>query len=103
MSETEINCQDTPTRTCPYCGYAERNHFEVPDEGTTLCPECEKYFRFDSESYRTFSSQKMPCLNGEAPHKFEEKDWVEFTTYFYRTARCCGKSERKPKEVLTES
>ena len=91
---------------CPYCeadleichddgfGYAE----DVLHEDQ--CPECHKYFTFDTTINFSYDAHKADCLNGE-PHKFKP------TTTFpkdFTMMECisCDKRRKPTDEEMSE-
>lgn len=66
---------------CPYCDHENEEEWEdIPreedDSMETQCAGCEKYFTYTHDVIHTSSSEKAPCLNGEADH-----DWTQLTRY----------------------
>lgn len=45
--------------TCPWCGYEERDSWEIPDEdGDYECPACGNVFEYERVVEITYTSQK---------------------------------------------
>ena len=45
--------------TCPYCGWKDRDSWELSEEGEIQCGSCEKDFYFTSEVERYFTTYKQ--------------------------------------------
>lgn len=45
--------------TCPYCGWKERDSWELDDEGELACGSCGREFYYSSEVERYFSTYKQ--------------------------------------------
>ena len=55
-SDTPTDTQGTNEIMFPYCGYEFSDSWEMPESGTTHCPECDKEFDYErdvSVSYGT--------------------------------------------------
>lgn len=94
MSE-EIDCSNTSELVCPYCGYEHQDSWEIGSgEDSFTCNECNKDFKFEQETTRTFSSYKS-CQPGDA-HKFTE--WKHYLDDRW-TRYCTSCSLREWKSV----
>lgn len=72
---TGINHVGNDNLVCPFCGEDQSDSWELPDEDNKhQCDSCKKYFKYDSETVRTFTSYKIECLNDEKLHKWEEQN-----------------------------
>jgi hypothetical protein len=74
---SKYDCRSTEDLVCPYCGYVEGDSWELANsDDAHQCGKCEKFFSYDSNTVRYFSSSQVPCLNGEKPH-----GWVQMPPY----------------------
>ena len=86
MSENEL--------ICPYCEHEQADAWEVADgPGHMQCGECEKFFVYDTEMFRTYSAQKSPCLNSEGEHDWKMSMGIPDDQKKLRYCRVCDKRE----------
>lgn len=91
-----IESKFTNNLVCPYCGHEEEDSWERADENSECqCEQCEKYFIYETDHTRTFTSSQADCLN-DGEHKWRE--WVDYGPFFNRACRLCAKNENKPRE-----
>ncbi len=70
----EIDHEFTDTVICPYCGHDNGgDDGDGPPSGEQQCynEECEKKFHCEPDYSVSYSTSKVPCLNGE-PHQWRE-------------------------------
>ena len=91
---------------CPYCdGKININH----DDGygysesvthSQQCPDCEKYFVYETQQTFSYEAKKADCLNG-SDHKFSPTFTypMEFTAMECET---CGEKRSITKEEMTD-
>lgn len=57
----EIDCELTSALVCPYCGYEERDSWEVePDDGERECGHCGEEYSYNRQvtvEYSTYKSK----------------------------------------------
>ena len=60
LSEWQNEQDATDNLICPWCGYENRDSWELPDEDDDFyeCPECGKTFEYAVEITRTFTSRR---------------------------------------------
>lgn len=75
---------------CPYCRY-EYTHSDEYKSPIQDCISCGKYFSLQVIHTITYSSGKLPCLNGESYH-----DYKPFGNCDNYLCIICG--QYKPKE-----
>ncbi len=56
--EDELYTSGTDLITCPWCGYEERDSFEI-DDGNFECNSCGKTYRVDHDVVVTYSTSKV--------------------------------------------
>lgn len=55
-----IDHEYTPDLVCPYCGYVNRDSWEIGhDEGETNCNRCEKLYEYERHITVRFSTAKV--------------------------------------------
>lgn len=55
----EIDYEWTPEVVCPYCGYEQRDSWELTeDTGETYCDECERTFGYQRFTEYTYTTTK---------------------------------------------
>lgn len=85
---------------CPYCEHDCGNYFDDCYEANTEfeyeCPKCKKNFIYTIEYYPTYSSHKVPCMNG-GEHEYEKIEGCP-AEYFKNKYRCKHCSKRIIKE-----
>jgi len=100
MSE-EIDCDYTDEVVCPYCGYKDSDSYEYfgrsSDSTNVQCNECDKYFRASQMISVDYSTEKLPCMNGEGEHKWSEWWEIGVDDVERRYCRDCGKAEMRKK------
>ena len=93
---TGINHRYTDDLVCPYCGWIDLDSWERSEAAdSTQCGECEKHFRYETETTRTFTSEKVDCLNG-GEHNMN-KPW-DYGDYLFTRCNYCDYSKKLPKE-----
>ena len=84
---------------CPYCGDRNAYQSEDPEEtvGHATCKSdrCGKKFHFEGELIITWSTTRVPCLNG-VPH-----DLVHMASIGSKVCRVCG--DRQPDKSCPEA
>lgn len=86
---SEISHVLTDDLVCPYCGHAQSDSWECGESSEEYhCGECHKKFSYETETYRTFTSRKVDCLNGA------EHDWKKLTYPDYPDAKRCRSCHR---------
>ena len=81
---TGIESDGTYDLVCPYCGEEESDSWECGDsDDDHVCGHCGKHFKYETEHTRTFSSFRVPCLNGE------EHEWKKISDNRYPDGRYC--------------
>lgn len=58
LPEDQVECTDTVELTCPYCGKASTDSWELVSEGEMSCGWCERNFMFTIVRTKTFSSTR---------------------------------------------
>lgn len=84
----DIDYSFTDELVCPYCGYSHDDDGEMNEAGTYNCSKCDKMFNFEVDYSKSYSSRKVPCLNGE-PHKFKKEFYPGYPDY--QRCRACDK------------
>lgn len=101
MKKEDIDCEYVGELTCPYCGNVNHDAWEIKSddggyEGNLGIQDwCCKPFIAQRHVSITYSSEKAPCLVGEAPH-----DWRPITGQpkeFYEGKQCCHTCGSKRK------
>lgn len=88
----EHNLTDEPV--CPYCGYVQRDSFEMKDDSNYQCDRCEKWFLLNDNVSRLFTTTKLPCLNGDSEHAWQSIPHPYNNSYpDARLCKTCGKRE----------
>jgi hypothetical protein len=98
----EIDCSYTDELICPYCGYEDSDSWEyfsrLGDSTNAECGECGKTFRASQNVTVDYSSEKLPCMNGEGEHNWTK--WEEcfpFDNSERRYCRECSNEEIRKK------
>ena len=82
----------TENVVCPYCFEEDIDSWDAAESSNRRqCEHCEKYFAYDSETWRTFTSRPIDCLNDETLH-----DWKDAGCSLKRCKKC---DERRKMEV----
>lgn len=63
----EIDHEYTDDIVCPYCGAEFLDSWEYKDDDFPVC-DCGKRFISRRDISVSYTTEKCPCLNGEAPH-----------------------------------
>jgi hypothetical protein len=97
----EIDCSYTDEVVCPYCGHKDSESYEYfqrsSDSVTISCNECDKVFRAHQEVSVDYSTEKLPCMNGEGEHKWIEWWETGVEDIERRYCRDCEKVETRKK------
>jgi hypothetical protein len=93
----EIDHEGTDTAICPYCGYNNGDgDGDGPPSGEVQCydGDCNKRFFCEPSYSVSFHTKKIPCLNGEADHAWDEPyhPWGDARGMQY--CRTCDKSKQ---------
>lgn len=64
----EIDHSYTDELVCPYCGHEHGDDGEMNEAGDYECSKCKKNFSFEVDYSKSYTSRKVPCMNGE-PHQ----------------------------------
>jgi len=89
----EIYHEYTDTVICPYCGHDNGgDNGDGPPEGEQECynDQCKMKFDCEPDFLVTYSTRKIPCMNGEQ-HEWGQVFWA--TEQGYRSCKGCRKSE----------
>ena len=57
--DNEIDHDYTEEITCPYCGYAMTDSWEMDDYGTHDCDECGEEFRYSQDVTVRWSTERV--------------------------------------------
>lgn len=100
MLDDRIDCQNTDTIVCPYCGDEISDdiyeYFNDTDRQEIDCENCKKPFNCYQEMHVKYSTQKIPCKDGES-HKFRYKaKWKD--EFMYMCEYCDETRFRKEGE-----
>lgn len=95
MPDTKnIEHQFTDDIVCPYCGEEVGDSWEISSDSDTYeCGGCGKTFYYTRDVTVTYSTDKLPCANGEGPHKWWSRemrfdDGEVLLPHHYRCLRC---------------
>lgn len=94
--QQEFDTDYTDEITCPYCGSTNDESYEYTEDDTTAsCGSCGKDFLLSVHVSVDYSTKKCPCMNGEEPHDFKNRDaWYKGMTHVYK-CKVCGTEERR--------
>jgi hypothetical protein len=56
--DTEIDCDYQDLAVCPWCGYQERDSWEL-DDGENYCNSCGQAFNLRIDTTTTYTTQKI--------------------------------------------
>lgn len=56
---SEIDHEGTYETVCPYCGYVNRDSWELDDNGEQWCGGCEREFRYERHVDVTYSTKRL--------------------------------------------
>lgn len=70
LKTKKLNIDYTNEIICPYCRY-EYAHSDEIKQPIQSCSRCKNNFLQENHHQVTYSSKKLPCLNGESDHCYE--------------------------------
>jgi hypothetical protein len=87
---------------CPYCNYSMNEPDEPLDEGQANdweCSACSKKFIARLHLDTWHETEKVPCMNDEAPHDWKRNKYTNFQGKERWECRNCEKREWRDEEV----
>lgn len=71
----EFYHEDTKEIVCPYCGYTMSDSWEMGEDGSWTCDECNNEFIYQRNVFVSYTSRKKECKT----HSYKVAEFVKST------------------------